>query len=204
MKMTASSSITSVDKKFFIFKTITILYVICLLSLTIVFFLKDNIKLETSVPFFNHFFDDIKFNFDFPIDFYIAVCILIIGVLAIPLYLLLFSFAKNLFFNSFLHTKPVVIFFKVLFFLFAAIVIFLAFSFMQDYFFTTNNSVFDNVVNFLYPETASEKELKFYHKIEAILFSIIAISNVYFLLTFHKIYKLQLLDRNNYRIDYPE
>jgi hypothetical protein len=188
MNISQTENKTFTSKSIFLFKTITILFVICLISIAVLSYMKEDIKVESRFPIFNRLFENMKFDIDFPLWLNMFVWFFEIAVFAIPIYLLISSFGSDMYFRSFLSSKKAVFIFYILLSLFSIIIIFVAYTDVTNYFFKSKNSnvVLDRVVDFLYPVTISEKKLNLYNKISAVLFSILAVCNIYILFTFIK------------------
>ena len=176
------------NKFLFSFKAITILYVIAFITYAIIYFLESNIVNESRIPIFNHLLKNI--NIDFPFWVYILFWSFNIAVFIIPIYLLIFCFSNNNYTFLFLHSKKAAILFYFFLLFFSAVIFFITYTSLVDSFFYANNqSALDEVVNFLYPKTASELQKAFYIKIEAVLLFFIACCNTFFCLFFWKAYK---------------
>ena len=140
-----------------------------------------------------------KFDIDLPIWLYIVYWFFTIAVFAIPIYLLIFCFAKVFYCNTLLSNMKVATTFYVMLIIFTLFTFFIAYSELDENFFSSKrgNDVVNSVFNFIFPKTDSEKQLAFYRKTEAVLFAIISVLNIYFMATFWKQFKTQTSSKTN-------
>ncbi len=182
-----------VNNFLFSFKAITFLYVIAFIAYAIVYFLKSNIVLESRIPIFNFLFKNSKFDFQFPVWFYILFWIFNLSLVVTLLYLLVFSFTNINFPFLFLVSKKTAILFYSFLIFFSVFIFFITYTCFEDSFFDHDKlNAIDKVLNFIYPKTASELQMAFYNKIEATILFIIACCNTFFCIYFWKAYKIKI------------